>query len=245
MLAAFARPANPMNRLRALLPLLLLILTGVVLVASGALRHFDPRHLTADHAQLRHLAAASPWLARLGYLGIMVLAVASGVPGLLLISIAGGLVFGLVEGTLLSTAGLLLGSLILFLAARVALAGGSRPAPRLAQTIRAGFLRHPASYTLFLRLVPVFPFGAVTLALAWLRCPLWLFVAASAGGGLVMEAFETAVGAGLSEAIARGEPIGVHMVLEPHVLLPLTALALLALVPVLLSRRKTRGMPHG
>ena len=36
-----------------------------------------------------------------------------------------------------------------------------------------------------------------------------------------------------------------HMVLEPHVLLPLTALALLALVPVLLGRRKTRGMPRG
>ena len=101
-------------------------------------------------------------------------------------------------------------------------------------------MRHPAGYTLFLRLVPVFPFGGVTLGLAWLRCPLWLFMAATAAGGLVMEAFESAVGAGLSEAIARGEPIGVHMMLEPHVLLPLSALAVLALAPVLLSQRKKR-----
>jgi len=38
----------------------------------------------------------------------------------------------------------------------------------------------------------------------------------------------------------HGEPIGVHMMLEPHVLLPLSALAVLALVPVLLSQRKKR-----
>ncbi len=229
-----------MKRLRALLPLLLLIATGAVLFFSGALRHLDPRHLAAEHAHLHHLAAASPWLARMSYLGIMVLAVASGVPGLVLIAIAGGLIFGMVKATVLSTLGLVLGSLLLFLAARYALGAGERPAPRLAEKIRAGFLHHPASYTLFLRLVPVFPFGGVTLGLAWLRCPLWLFMAATAVGGLVMEAFESAVGAGLSEAIARGEPIGMHMMLEPHILLPLCALAILALVPVLLSRRGKR-----
>ena len=226
-----------MKRLRALLPLLLLIATGAVLFFSGALRHLDPRHLVADHAQLRHLAMASPWLARLSYLGIMVLAVASGMPGLVLITIAGGLIFGLVESTVLSTLGLVLGSLLLFLAARYALGAGERPAPLLAEKIRAGFLGHPASYTLFLRLVPVFPFGGVTLGLAWLRCPLWLFMAATAAGGMVLVGFESAVGAGLSEAMARGEPIGVHMVMEWHILLPLCALAILALVPVLLGRR--------
>ena len=175
-----------MKRLRALLPLLLLIATGAVLFFSGALRHLDPRHLAAEHAHLHHLAAASPWLARMSYLGIMVLAVASGVPGLVLIAIAGGLIFGMVEATVLSTLGLVLGSLLLFLAARYALGAGERPAPRLAAKIRAGFLHHPASYTLFLRLVPVFPFGGVTLGLAWLRCPLWLFMAATAVGGLVI-----------------------------------------------------------
>ncbi len=235
-----ARPSAPipMQRLRALLPLLLLLATGIVLVSSGTLRHFDPQHLAAEHAYLRHLASASPWLARLSYLGIMVLAVASGVPGLLFVTIAGGLVFGLVEGTLLSTLGLVLGSLLLFLAARYALGQGDKPAPTLAERIRAGFLHHPASYTLFLRLVPVFPFGGVTLALAWLRCPLWLFMAATTAGGVVMEAFESAIGAGLSEAMARGEPIGMNLVLEPHVLLPLGALSVLALLPVLLGRRR-------
>lgn len=227
-----------MKRLRALLPLLLLIATGVVLVTSGTLRHFDPHHLAAEHAQLRHMATASPWMARMSYLGLMVLVVASGVPGLVLVTIAGGLVFGLVEGTLLSTFGLVLGSLLLFLAARYALGSGERPAPLLAEKIRVGFLRHPASYTLFLRLVPVFPFGGVTLALAWLRCPLWLFMTATAIGSLVMETFESAVGAGLGEAIARGDPIGVHLVMDPHVLVPLFALGLLALIPVLLGRFK-------
>ncbi len=225
-----------MNRLRSLLPLLLLLAAGVVLVASGTLRHFDPRHLAAEHAHLRQLIHASPWLSRLAYLGVLVLAVASGAPGLLLITIAGGMLFGLVEGTLWSTMGLVLGSLVLFLATRMALSAGTRTAPALAERLRAGFLHHPGSYALFLRLVPVFPFGGVTLALAWLRCPLWLFLAVTAGGGVVMEGFESAVGAGLGEALARGEPVGLHLVIEPHVILPLTALALLSLVPVLINR---------
>ncbi len=226
-----------MRRLRALLPLLLLIAAGVVLIASGTLKHFDPRHLASEHHHLRVLIMHAPWLARLAYLGVLVLAVASGAPGLMLITIAGGMLFGLVEGTVLSTLGLLLGSLVLFLAARLALAAGTRPAPALAERLRNGFLRHPASYTLFLRLVPVFPFGAVTLALAWLRCPLWLFVAATTGGGLIVEAVESAVGSGLGEALARGEPVNLHLVLEPHVIVPLLALALLSLVPVLIQRK--------
>ena len=227
-----------MRRLRALLPLLLLIVTGAVLVSSGALRNFDPRHLAAEHAHLHQLAAASPWLARALYVGALTLSIATGIPGSLFVILGGGMLFGIAEGSLLSSIGLTLGSLLLFLASRYAFGSGERAAPALAERLRAGFQRHPLSYTLFLRLVPVFPFGGVTLALAWLRCPLWLFLAATAGGGTLMLVFETAVGAGLSGAISSGRHIGFGLFLEPHVLLPLGALSLLALLPVLLGRRR-------
>jgi len=228
------------KRLRAATPLLLLLLTGGILLASGALDRLHPQQLATEHAHLRMAMMASPWLARLMFVGLMTLVVASGMPGVVFVTISGGMIFGILEGALLSTLGLGLGSVLLFLAARYAFGISARPPPALAERIRAGFLHHPLSYTLFLRLVPAFPFGGVTIALAWLRCPLWLFIAASIGGGGVIEVIESAVGAGIEQALAAGEPIDIHLITDLHVLLPLLLMGLFVLLPVLIQRVRSR-----
>jgi uncharacterized membrane protein YdjX (TVP38/TMEM64 family) len=227
-----------MQRLKAILPLLLLIVAGGVLVASGALDFLRPEHLVAEQGRLRDVVAQSPWLTRLAYVGMVTLSVATGVPGTIVLILAGGVLFGVVEGTVLSAIGLILGSLLLFLASCYAFRGGKRAPPKLVERLRHGFLAHPLSYTLFLRLVPVFPFGAVTVALAWLRCPLWIFLAASAFGGTLMLVFETAIGAGLARHVATGNAINFGLLLDPHIALPLLCLALLALTPVLFGRKR-------
>jgi uncharacterized membrane protein YdjX (TVP38/TMEM64 family) len=177
-------------------------------------------------------------MSRLAYIGLLTLVTATGIPASILVIIGGGLVFGEVQGTLLSSVGLLLGSLLLFLAGRFAFEAGSRSAPALAERLRHGYARHPLNYTLFLRFVPVFPFGGVSVALAWLRCPLWLFVTATYLGGTLMLIFETAIGADLGRNLKSGVTIGWHLLLDPQLLLPLGALAALALLPILI-RRKT------
>jgi uncharacterized membrane protein YdjX (TVP38/TMEM64 family) len=95
------------------------------------------------------------------------------------------------------------------------------------------------SYTLFLRFVPLFPFGGVTVALAWLRCPVWLFTLATALGGLIMLVFETAIGAGIGQSIADGKGISTDLIAEPYIWLPLAGLGLLALIPVLVRKLRT------
>jgi uncharacterized membrane protein YdjX (TVP38/TMEM64 family) len=99
-----------------------------------------------------------------------------------------------------------------------------------------GFERHPVSYTLFLRFVPVVPFGAVTVALAWLRCSLWLFLGASWLGGTITLIFETSIGAGLGDAMSQSDSFGLGLFMHREVLLPLGAIALLALLPLLIER---------
>lgn len=233
-----------MNRVKNALPLLLLIAIGAVLYFSGALDWLAPERLVADQARMRELIAASPWLARLAYLALVTLSVATGVPGSIVLILAGEFLFGVVEGTFWSAIGVLAGSLILFLASRRAFASGRRKAPELVEKIRHGYLEHPLSYTLFVRLVPLFPFGATTIALAWLRCPLWMFLLASAVGGTIMLVFETAIGAGLAGHMATGKAIGFGMLLEPHIALPLLALGAMALVPAIfnwhLGRRRAQ-----
>lgn len=225
-----------MSRWRAALPLTLLLLAGVALIASGALHALTPQQLLAHQAELHAQIALHPWLTRLAYIGLLTLSVATGVPGTIVIILAGGFAFGVVDATMTSSVGLTLGALILYLASRYAFGPGSRQPPALVARLHQGYERHPVSYTLFLRFVPVLPFGAVTVTLAWLRCPLWLFLGASWLGGTVSLVFETSVGAGLGDAMHRSDHFGIGMFLHRDVLLPLGAIALLALLPLLLER---------
>ena len=225
-----------MSRWRAALPLILLVLAGIVLFASGSLNQLSPHQLVANQTELHTQIGAHPWLSRLAYIGLLTLTMATGIPGTIVVILAGGFAFGVVDATLCSSIGLTLGSLILYLASRYAFSGGTRQPPAVVARLRHGFEQHPASYTLFLRFVPVVPFGAVTVALAWLRCPLWLFLGASWLGGTVTLIFETSIGAGLGDALSRSDNVGVGLFMHREVLLPLAAIALLALLPLALER---------
>jgi uncharacterized membrane protein YdjX (TVP38/TMEM64 family) len=233
---------NLMKRLRAFLPLLVLIAIGVALLASGVLDRFDPHHIAQEQADLQASIAAHPLLAALLQIGLMMMAIATGIPGAIVIVLAGGMLFGVVAGTALSSIGTTLGALILFLASRSAFRHGTGQAPALVERLRTGYQAYPVSYAMFLRLVPFFPFGGITVALAWLRCPLWLFLTATAIGGTVMIAFESALGAGLTETIAREGAVSLNIFAHRRVLLPLLGMAVLALAPIVLSqlRRSSR-----
>lgn len=234
-----------MSRWRATLPLVLLVLAGVVLFASGSLDQLTPHRLLANQASLHAQIDDHPWLSRLAFTGLLTLTVATGIPGTIVVILAGGFAFGVVDATLYSSLGLTLGSLILFLASRYAFGPGSRQPPAIVARLHHGFERHPVSYTLFLRFIPVVPFGAVTVALAWLRCPLWLFLGASWLGGTIALIFETSIGAGLGDAMSQSDSLGLGLFLHREVLLPLGAIALLALLPLLIERmtRRRRQRP--
>lgn len=231
-----------MKRLRAFMPLLVLIAIGIALLASGALDRFQPAQLGAEQVRLRELVAEYPVLAALAQIVIVMLAISTGIPGAIVLIFAGGMLFGVIGGTLLSSVGTTLGALTLFLASRSAFAhGGGGAAPLLVERLRAGYHAFPFSYTLFLRLVPFFPFGGVTVALAWLRCPLWLFLTATAIGGTVMIAFETALGAGLAETIAREGSVSLNVFAHKRVILPVLGMAVLALAPIVLGQLRRLG----
>jgi uncharacterized membrane protein YdjX (TVP38/TMEM64 family) len=225
-----------LSRLRAALPLILLLLAGIVLFASGSLDELSPQRLLAHQSELHAQIDAHPWLSRMAYLGLLTLTVSTGIPGTIVVILAGGFAFGVFDATVYSSAGLMLGSLILYLASRYAFGAGSRQPPAIVARLHHGFERHPVSYTLFLRFVPIMPFGAVTVALAWLRCPLWLFLGASWLGGTITLIFETSIGAGLGDAMSQSDSFGFALLMHREVLLPLGAIALLALLPLVIER---------
>jgi uncharacterized membrane protein YdjX (TVP38/TMEM64 family) len=225
-----------MSRWRAALPLVLLLIAGAIMLGSGALDRFHPARLLADEGALRGAIADHPMMSRLAYAGVLTLAIATGVPGTIVIVMAGGLLFGIVQGTALSSAALVFGSLLLFLASRYAFGPGGRQPPELAKRLRTGFAAHPVSYTLALRFIPIVPLGAMTVALAWLRCPLWLFLGATWLGGTVSLVVESAVGAGLGDTVGGSTPFTAASLLDGRILLPLAAFAVLSVLPLVIKR---------
>ena len=232
---------TPVSQLRRFLPLLIMIAIGAVIAFSGILQHLSPDRIAGQDGGWLSYIDAYPWQAGAIYVLVLAFVVATGMPGPLVIIIAGGMLFGTVKAAALSTLALVLGSLALFFIARHAFGSGKRPPPRFVDNIRQGYQANPASYTLFLRLVPMFPFGGVTMALAWLRCPLWLFTLATAIGGGIMATFEAAIGAGLARSISAGEPVSVNLFLHPHVWVPMLALAIIALSPIVVQKLRARS----
>ena len=233
-----------MKRFRSFIPLLVLIAIGIALLSSGVLNRLRPETLGLEQANLHAQIAMHPVLAALAHITAMTLAISTGIPGMVVLVFAGGMLFGTLVGTLFTMIGVTLGALILFLASRTAFGDHTHAsAPGLVERLRGGYQKHPVSYTFFLRLVPFFPFGGVTVALAWLRCPLWLFLTATAIGGMLMTGVETALGAALARNIAEQHEVNLSLLHDPAVLLPLAGLGLLALVPILVN--KLRGARSG
>ncbi|TDR43066.1 putative membrane protein YdjX (TVP38/TMEM64 family) [Tahibacter aquaticus] len=234
-----------MKRLRSLLPLLVLAAIGIAVFASGVLERLSPEALYQQHVMLQQQIAEHPLLAALIHIGIITIGISTGIPGMVVLILAGGMLFGGWYGALLSSIGVTCGALVLYGASRFAFGEhGESGAPALVERLRGGYQDHPVSYTFFLRLVPFFPFGGVTVALAWLRCPLWLFALATAFGGSLMTTIESLLGAGLAMNLEHDGKLDASLFSDPWVLGPSFCLALMALIPIAINRwRKARPGP--
>jgi pyruvate/2-oxoglutarate dehydrogenase complex dihydrolipoamide dehydrogenase (E3) component/uncharacterized membrane protein YdjX (TVP38/TMEM64 family) len=143
---------------------------AVLLVAAALYQHFDlGRLLTLDNLKASRDALAAAYAARplatiAGFFVVYVLAAALSIPGALILTLAGGAMFGLGTGLLVVSFASSLGALLAFLASRYLLRDwvqarfGKRLAP-----INDGVQKDGTFYLLTLRLVPVFPFWLINL----------------------------------------------------------------------------------
>jgi uncharacterized membrane protein YdjX (TVP38/TMEM64 family) len=223
--------------------LVVLVAAGALAWHSGAVRILSWPSLVAHRDGWVADAAAHPVLAPLIFAGIYALTVAVFLPVGIWLSLLGGLLFGMWLGTLYTAIGAGSGAVAAFLLARGLLAPffAARLGGRVAR-LRDGLARDGFSYLLALRLMPVFPFWLVTLAPALLGMRVAPFASATLLGLLPASLVLNAVGAGLGATLASGAPPKMAMLLRPDVLLPLAALAVLALLPPLWRawRRGTR-----
>ena len=151
----------------------LLVIAAALLAAwllarySGLAELLSLEALKTRQATLQARVAAEPLVSSLIFVAIYVAAAALSLPGAVVLTLAGGALFGFAHGLVLVSVGSTLGALLAFLAARYVLrdAVQRRFGERL-KALNEGVAREGWGYLLSLRLVPLFPFWLVNLLMA-------------------------------------------------------------------------------
>jgi uncharacterized membrane protein YdjX (TVP38/TMEM64 family) len=262
--AAMAPPDQARSSaMRRFMPLAAIVLVAGVVIAMGWHRQLSFETLERHHAVIHDFVDRHTATAVGGYVALYIVIVALSLPGAVFLTLAGGMLFGLVVGGLAAALGATVGAICIFLVAKSAFGERLiRRAGPLAAKLADGFCADAFNYLLFLRLIPLFPFWLVNLVPAVAGVRLKTFVAATAIGILPASFVFAFLGASLENIIAAELAsfrtclatgrADCRLDFNPHggatleLLAAFGLLGVLALVPVIARRmRARRAIPPG
>ena len=166
-------------------------------------------------------------------MAIYALAVAVSVPGLALLTVIGGYLFGWLEGSTYVLVATTLAASAVFLVARSAFGEPlrARAGPSLVRFAEA-FRSNAPSYVFVLHLVPIFPYAMVIGIPAVCGVGLRTFVISAFLGLLPGTLLFAYLGSGLGGVLSAGLPLSLTSFLRPDIVIALVGLTGLALLPV-------------
>ncbi len=235
------KPASALGKIARFGPAILLIAGLGAVIASGALNHLSLHALRDSRVTLHAFVKDHPAKAALIYLAVYVAVVSLSLPGALIMTLTGGFLFGPWLGGLLADLGCSTGGILVFAVCRLTVGDSleRRISPRI-KAFEEGFRKDAFLYLLTLRLIPVTPFWLVNLAAGLLGAPTRAFIAATVMGILPASLIYAGLGSGLDGMFDRGEHFGPQLFLAPRIVLPLVALALLSVLPIVHHWRRNR-----
>ncbi|MFN0218831.1 MAG: TVP38/TMEM64 family protein [Hyphomicrobium sp.] len=188
--------------LRRYLPLIVLGGLMALAFATGWHKYLSLKTVGLNYDALKAFVAENWLLAVLAYVAAYIAVVALSLPGGLVMTLTGGLLFGWRTGAIVTVVAATVGATLVFLIAKTsfgeALAAKAGP---WVEKLRDGFKENALSYLLFLRLVPAFPFFVVNLAPALLGVPLSTYVIGTFLGIIPGTTAFSVAGAGLGSVI--------------------------------------------
>lgn len=227
--------------LHRLLPLGLLVGAGVLFIVLGGHRYVSFAALADNKEWLCETVARSGVKGALIFIVAYAGFVALSVPGAALFTITGGFLFGPWFGTAYAVIGATLGATVVFLAARVGLAGlVARAGPKV-RLFEAGFRDNGLNYLLVLRLIPLVPFWLVNLVAGAVGLKLSAYLLGTFVGIIPVTFIYASLGNGFGTLVEEGRHPDLSILFHPSVLLPIVGLAALALLPVAFKRRRRAG----
>jgi uncharacterized membrane protein YdjX (TVP38/TMEM64 family) len=215
------------------LPLIILAAAIIGFFAIGLDEYLTFDALRENHVTLSAFVAEQGVIAVTLYIAIYTLSVALSVPGVSILTIAGGLLFGQWFGSVYVVFGATLGAIAVFLIAKTAF--GDTLRQRMGPAMRkmeVGFQENALSYLLVLRLIPLFPFFLVNIVPAFLGVELRTYAIGTFIGIIPGSFVFATVGAGLASIFDQNGEFSVTAILTPEITIALVGLAVLALLPI-------------
>lgn len=171
------------------------------------------------------------------FMAAYVAIVAFSLPGATLFTLTGGFLFGVFPGALYNVTAATLGAVAIFTVVRLGLGEGLRAridaSNGAVRRISDGIRQNEVPVLLTMRLMPAIPFFISNLIPAFLGVATLRFAWTTYVGILPGGVIYTWVGSGLGEVFARGETPNLGVIFEARFLLPILALVLLSLAPVI------------
>jgi uncharacterized membrane protein YdjX (TVP38/TMEM64 family) len=222
-------------------------------------RQISLETLVRHHAAIHAFIEAHALVAVAAYIAVYVAVAALSIPGALVLTVTGGILFGGIVGGGAAMLAATAGATVIFLIAKSAFGEvlAKRVGPR-AERLVEEFRRDAFHYLLFVRLVPLFPFFVINLvaALAGVRVATFLaatiigmipasFAFAFAGAGL--DSVIRAQGLAYNACVASGRAdcrvdFDLRAVVTPELVAALAALGVVALIPVIVKRVRARRL---
>ena len=146
--------------------LAVLVMAVIAFFALGLQRYLSLEYIKSQQGQLEAWRAANPLVAGLTFFGLYVAVTALSLPGATILTLAAGAIFGLAWGSLIASFAASIGATLAFLMSRVVLRDWvqARFGERLA-AINDGVRKDGAFYLFTLRVLPLFPFFLINLAM--------------------------------------------------------------------------------
>ena len=150
--------------------LAVLLVAVTAFFALGLQRYLSLEYVKSQQGQLEAWRAANPLVAALSFFGLYIGVTALSLPGATILTLAAGAIFGLGWGSLIASFAASIGATLAFLMSRVVLRDWvqAKFGERLA-AINEGVRKDGAFYLFSLRVVPLFPFFLINLAMGLTR----------------------------------------------------------------------------
>lgn len=247
---------------RRWLPVIILLAVMMLVFAMGWHKYLSFKTVGLNYDALKTFISENFVAAIAAFMAIYIAVVALSLPGGLVMTLSGGLLFGWLAGAIATVVAATIGATLLFLIAKSSFGEtlAAKAGPWLSK-LRDGFNDNAFSYLLFLRLVPAFPFFIVNLAPALLGVPLNTYVIATLLGIIPATVAFSVAGAGLGSVVeaqnlrykeclaanpgagdaACPYTIDTSSIVTPQLLVAFAALGVVALIPVVARRLRGRN----
>jgi uncharacterized membrane protein YdjX (TVP38/TMEM64 family) len=223
------------------LPLIILGLGLILFLAFDLGRFVSIKALEENYNAITAMVAENLILAVVIFFFLYVIAVAFSLPIATPLTLTGGAVLGYLAAPIIIVAATL-GALILFLAARGALADTlSKRAGPFMTKLSKGFHEQSFFWLLALRLIPLAPFWAVNIAPALLGMRTSQYILATLIGIAPGTTVYVAVGRGFDAVLSAGKAPDLSTLGDIRIIAPLVGLGVLALIPILVQKFIKKG----